>query len=68
MQFTASPEGIALCAAARSGDAAALCAALDGGMPVDTKDAQGVPLVRLAAAAGHAALVAELLCRGAAAR
>ena len=66
-EFTASPEGIALCAAVRGGDAAALCAALDGGMPVDTKDAQGVPLVQLAAAAGHAALVAELLGRGAAA-
>ena len=67
MQFTASPEGIALCAAARGGDAAALYAALEGGAPVDAKDAQGVPLVQLAAAAGHAALVAELLGRGAAA-
>jgi ankyrin repeat protein len=50
---------------ARSGDAAALAAYVDAGVPADLTNAAGDTLVMLAAYHGHAATVRALLQRGA---
>jgi ankyrin repeat protein len=50
---------------ARSGDAAALAAYLDAGVPVNLTNTNGDTLVMLAAYYGHESTVAALIARGA---
>ncbi|MGY3335133.1 ankyrin repeat protein [Streptomyces filamentosus] len=69
MSETPDPEVVELASKvfdlARAGDAAALAAYLDAGVPVNLTNDRGDTLVMLAAYHGHAAAVAALLERGA---
>ncbi|WP_435971170.1 ankyrin repeat domain-containing protein [Streptomyces sp. Qhu_M48] len=69
MSETPDPEVIELASKvydlARTGDADALAAYVDAGVPVNLTNEQGHTLVMLAAYHGHAAAVSALLARGA---
>ncbi|MEX0174531.1 ankyrin repeat domain-containing protein [Streptomyces sp. LMG1-1-1.1] len=69
MSETPDPEVIELASKvfdfARTGDAAALAAYVDAGVPADLTNDKGDSLVMLAAYHGHAAAVSALLERGA---
>ncbi|MDV9193296.1 ankyrin repeat domain-containing protein [Streptomyces sp. SR27] len=69
MSETPDPEVIELAAKvfglARTGDADALAAYVDAGVPANLTNDKGDSLVMLAAYHGHAAAVAALLARGA---
>ncbi|MGW1013094.1 ankyrin repeat domain-containing protein [Streptomyces termitum] len=69
MSETPDPEVVELASKvfglARAGDAEALAAYLDAGVPADLSNDKGDSLVMLAAYHGHAAAVTALLARGA---